>query len=394
MAELLSFLIVIAAGLFLSELFRKFHLPYVVGLILAGIVIGPFGLDILEINPTIDFLGTIGLVFLMFMAGLEVKFSSFKKTMGGAAKFSAINGLIPFVAGFGIATYFGYDYIGASLLGIIFVSSSVAVVIPMMESLGLMRTKLGKLIVSGTILEDIFSLLLFSVFLQILSPSTEIPLYLFYIIIFISLYALRLLIPKARAYFHTLHDKSNSFEEEFRFILVVLIGTVVFFELLGMHPIIAGFFTGLVLADSIKNKMLQKKIHAISYGIFIPIFFLVIGAEMDVGVLFNGGGALMLIGAVVAVSILAKFCSGWFAARIHGFTSKESAFAGVATLPQLSTSLAVAFVGLEMGVIDDQLITAMIVLSIATTFLGPILMKSLASRYAKKECKSSEPTLQ
>jgi len=121
---------------------------------------------------------------------------------------------------------------------------------------------------------------------------------------------------------------------------------------------------------------------------------LVIGAGMDVGVLFNGGGALLLIGAVVGVSILAKFCSGWFATRIHGFTFQESAFAGTATLPQLSTSLAVAFVGLEMGVIDDQLITAMIVLSIATTFFGPILMKSLASHYAKKESKAPEPILQ
>ncbi len=380
MAELLSFLILISAGLFLSELFKQFHLPYVVGLILAGIVIGPFGLDILIVDPTIDFLGTIGLVFLMFMAGLEIKFSSFRKMIGSASKFSAINGIFPFAAGFFIASYFGYDFVGSFLLGIIFVSSSIAVIIPVMESQGLMKLRVGKLIVSGAILEDIFSLLLFSVFLQVLTPTTEIPLYLFYIIVFISLYALRLLIPKAREYFRTIHGNKSAFEEEVRFILVVLIGTVVFFDLLGMHAIIAGFFAGLVLSDSIKNKILLKKIHALSYGLFIPIFFIIIGSQMDVGVLFSGGTALALIAAVVCVSVLSKFISGWVAGKLNGFTSRESILAGVATIPQLSTTLAVAFVGLEMGVIDENLITAMIVLSIATTFFGPILVKLLARR--------------
>jgi len=391
MAELISFLIIISAGLFLSELFKQFHLPYVVGLILAGIVIGPFGLNLIEIDPTIDFLGSIGLVFLMFMAGMQIKFSSFKKTIGGAVKFSALNGIIPFVAGFGIATYFGYDFVGAFLLGINFVSSSIAVIIPLMESLGLMKTKLGKLIVSGAVLEDILSLLLFSFFLQVLIPTTEIPLYLYYIIIFISLYALRLLIPKAREFFVKLHGKTNAFEEELRFIFVALIGTVVLFDLLGMHPIIAGFFAGLVLSDTVKNEMLLKKIHALSYGLFIPIFFIVIGAQMDVGVLFNGGGAMLLIASVVLISVIAKFCSGWVGAKINGFSNIESALAGSATLPQLSTSLAVAFVGLEMGIIDDKLITAMIVLSIVTTFLGPILMKSLAPR-CERERKAAATT--
>lgn len=386
MAELLSFLILISAGLFLSELFKKFHLPYVVALILTGIIIGPFALNILVVDETIDFLGSIGLVFLMFMAGLEIKLSSFRKLVGGAAKFSLFNGLFPMVVGFLIASYLGYDLVGSFMLGIIFVSSSIAIVIPVLEAQGLLKVKLGRLIVSGTILEDVFSLVLLSIFLQMVNPTTEIPLYLFYIIVAISLYALRVFIPKAREVFKKFHgDGKDLFEEEVRFIFVVLIATVVFFELLGMHAIIAGFFTGLVLSESIKSEMLMKKMHALSYGLFIPIFFIIIGAEMDVGVLFGGGEGLMIILIIVAAAVLSKFIGGLLAGKANGFTSKESVIAGAATIPQLSTTLAVAFVGREMGLIDDILITAMIVLSIATTFCGPILVKYLTEPMTGRE---------
>jgi Kef-type K+ transport system membrane component KefB len=160
----------------------------------------------------------------------------------------------------------------------------------------------------------------------------------------------------------------------------MLIGTVVLFDLVGMHSIIAGFFAGLVLSDSITNETLRRKLHAVSYGIFIPVFFIIIGTEMDISIFSRWGGAIYLIFAVALVSLLSKFLSGWFAARACGFSEQESELAGVSTTPQLSTTLAVAFVGLEMGILDDNMVTAMIVLSIATTFLGPILMSRLAGR--------------
>ncbi len=379
MAELLSFLVLISASLFLSELFRRFHLPYVVALILAGIIIGPYGLSLFKMNETIDFLASIGLVFLMFMAGMEIKLSSFRSIGDSAAKFALINGIIPFLAGFGVASFFGYDAVSSLLLGIIFVSSSIAVVIPVMESTGLINMKLGKTIVAGTIVEDVLSLILLSMFLQNADPTSEMPLPLFYLFVFILLAALRILMPKAREWFFSLNSGAEyHFEQELRFILVMLVGTVVLFDLLGMHSIVAGFFAGLVLSDSITNETLRRKLHAVSYGIFIPVFFIIIGTQMDVSILYNWGSALYLVLAVVAVSVISKFASGWFAAKACGFDSKESSLAGVSTIPQLSTTLAVAFVGLEMGLLDDNMITAMIILSIATTFIGPILMSAIS----------------
>ncbi len=374
MAELLSFLILITAGLFLSELLKRFHLPYVVALILVGIIIGPYGIDLFEPSPVVEFLGTIGLVFLMFMAGLEVKISKLERLKGRVLKISLLNAVIPFAVGAFIAFYFGYSEIASVLLGIIFISSSVAIIVPTLEANGLLGSKLGRTIITATVFEDVFSLLLLSVVLQSINPTTPLPLPAFYLFIFAALIALKVIIPKAKeVFFSGLKKQEHIFEQEVRFIFVVLIGTVVLFELLGMHSIIAGFFTGLILSDSIKSTVLKEKLHAISYGLFIPVFFIIIGSETDITVFGNTGGALLLTIAILAGSIGSKFISGWVAGRLSGFNSSESSLIGVSTIPQLSTTLAVAFVSYEFGLIDHRLITAMVVLSIVTTFMGPLL---------------------
>lgn len=380
MAELLTFLILISAGLFFSGIFRKFHLPYAVALILCGILIGPYGLDIFISDTTTDFLGELGLIFLMFMAGLETKFSTLEKLKKSTIKLSLLNSIIPFLAGVGIATYFGYELIAALLLGSIFISSSIAIIIPSLGSKGLMNSRLGQTIVSTTIFGDILSLVVFSILLQTIKPITSIPLVIFYLMIFFFILLLRILIPRLEKFFFIRKKGADFFERELRFILAVLVGTAIFFEIMGMHAIIAGFFVGLTLSESIKNKITKEKLHTISYGLLIPTFFIVLGSKTDIGVLFSANGALLLVAAVVIGSVLSKFLSGFVGGKLIGFDSIKSAIIGSSTIPQLSTTLAVAFIGLELGILDQNIITAMIILSLVTTFVGPLLVNLLVNK--------------
>ena len=186
MADLILFFIIIFAGVFFSEIFRKFHLPYVVALILVGILIGPFGFQFFVSDPTIDFLGEIGLIFLMFMAGLETRISSAEKAKSKIGVIAVFNSLIPFIIGVLITLYFGYNNIAALMVGIIFMSSSIAIIIPSLEVHKLLKTQLGHTIVTETILQDVFSLIVLSVLLQTLVPSTTIPLPLFYFMIIVK----------------------------------------------------------------------------------------------------------------------------------------------------------------------------------------------------------------
>lgn len=374
--EFLPFFLVLLASILFSVAFRRFHLPWVLALITAGIVIGPSGIDIVESNATIDFIAKIGLVFLMFMAGLETKLSSFKKFRKGIIWLSLLNAVVPFGVGYLIGSLFGFSNLGALLLGIIFMSSSIAVIVPTLEARGFIHTKLGRSIVSATIIEDVLSLIALSILLQTLNPITALPLPSFYAILAVILIAFRYGLPKIRDMIPKRRDENDLFESEVRVIIVMLIGVVVVFELLGLHPIIAGFFAGLVLSDSIKSDILVNKLRTISYGIFIPVFFILIGMNTDIRVFIEGKESLALIFAVVFGSLASKFISGWVGARIAGFSKSDSYTVGVATIPQLSTTLAVVFTAVELGLIADTLITAMVILSIVTTILAPVLLRA------------------
>lgn len=384
------FFLIVFSGVFFSMLSIRTHIPWAVMLIIGGIIFGPSVLGIITVNPTIDFIGQIGLIFLMFMAGLETKIAKFKEFKQGLILLAFLNGFIPFMIGVGVVLLLGYSALTALIVGIIFVSSSIAVVIPSLEVSGVLNTKLGQSVIITTVLQDITSLVLLSLLIQSVSPVTEVPLYVFYPVLFGMLVALRLLIPELRAQVVKIAKGSpDLFQLEFRTTFLMLIGTVLTFELLGLHPIVAGFFSGLVLADSIKSKVLKEKIQTISYGVFIPTFFIVVGLQTDIGVLGDISSVLLTVLAIIFSLVASKYVSGYMAAQFVGFNKIESSFFAATSLPQLSTTLATAFVAFSLGLIDQVLLTSLVLLSIVTVLVSPFLIHMHAGRLkeAKKEAK-------
>lgn len=380
MITIMPFFIILVAGILFSLLFARLHLPWVIAMITAGIVIGPFGLGLFEPNPTLEFIGEVGLIFLMFMAGLETRLSSFREFGRGIVIISFLTSIIPAVAGFGIGQFFGYSVNESFLIGIIFISSSIAIVLPSLESSGLLATKLGRTAVASTVVNDVLSLVLLSIFLQTTQTITPIPLPLFYLGLIIVLFALRWAIPEIRRLMHKYGRGRDAFEKEVRAIVVILLGTVVLFEVLGLHPITAAFFAGLLLSESIKSVDLKEKIHALSYGVFIPVFFVIVGAQTNLAVFTQTANVLLLTLSVVTLSVITKFTSGFIGARITGFSKTQSVLLGSSMVPQLSTTLAVVFTARTLGLLDEPVITSMIILSLVTTFIGPFVINSVAIR--------------
>lgn len=379
------FFLILFAGVFFSTIFRRVHIPWVVALIIGGITIGPNGLEMINISPTVEFIGQIGLIFLMFMAGLETKLSNFQDFKEGLFKLSFINGAIPFVVGISIGYFFGYSIIASLLLGTIFISSSIAIVIPSLEKNKLLNTRVGQSVVITSVIQDIASLVLLSILLQNVNPSTSLPLSLFYPLLIVILLIFRHIIPKIikLLLFIRAGESAGLFEQDFRGIFLILLGTVISFEFLGLHPIIAAFFTGLVLSDSIQSHILMNKIHTISYGIFIPTFFVVVGANTNIGVLFELNQTIYLVLIVVFGSVISKFVSGWWGAKLVGFNSDQSLLFAISSIPQLSTTLAVVATALSLGLIEESLGTAMVILSIVTVLISPSLMNIFGDRIRK-----------
>lgn len=374
MQEFIPFFFILIFGLFFSTIFNRLHLPWVVALITAGIVAGSF--NIFEVSSTIEFFSEIGLVFLMFMAGLETRLSCLKEVKRDVSVLALIGGLTPFFVALLIGFYFGYGLESSILLGIVFISSSVAVVLPSLEGSGLFGTRLGTVTIGKAIVEDVFSLFALSLFLQWVTPSATISLFVFYPLLILLLLLIRYSIPRLDALFHR-YSTLDSYETEPRVVLAMMIGVVIVFELLGLHPLIAGFFLGLVLSDSLREDELKKKLHVLSYGLFIPFFFVTVGAKTDLGALSQAGGAWLVVAVVVVGSVLSKFLSGWIGGKLRKFSSLESSFIGASTIPQLSTTLAVAFVGGDLGILPPELVTAIVILSIITTLLAPLLIRQI-----------------
>ncbi len=375
MATFSSFFVVLLASIFFATVSKKVHFPWVIALIVAGVVIGPFGFQIFAVDDTMRFMSESGLVLLMFMAGLEGRLSTFKGSQGGIFLLALINGLVPLLVGFLVTFFFGYPVQTALLVGIIFVSSSVAVVVPSLESSDLIHTPLGSAVLMTSIIQDVASLVLLSIFLQSEDHLTELPLIIFYPLLILVLVLIRYLLPKIQRFIlEQASDEEDLFDRDVRAILLVLFGTVVLFDLLGLHPIIAGFFSGLVLSEAIDSQILRSKIRAISYGIFIPMFFIVVGTQTDINLLLKSGESLLLSGVIVLASILAKFFSGSIGAKLVGFRSKQAAFFGVTSIPQLSTTLAAAFTAQKLNLLSSELVTTMVALSVVTTTISPVLV--------------------
>lgn len=377
-----SFFLILLAAMAFTQLFSRMRIPWVVALIVGGMVAGPSLLGWFETDATLTFLANIGLIFLMFMAGLESPLSSVTGLGKKIATTSAFIGLLPALVGLIIILAFGYSLVTALLIAILFMSSAVALLIPQFHKHKLFNSELGKLIVISAVIVDIASLVLLSVYLQITGSGFSFNALLTYAIILGGVFVIHKSIPRLRwlALSNDYAEEHDLYEKELRFIILILIGFVVFFELAGLHAIVAAFFAGLVLAGSVKSQLIKAKLHALSYGFFVPIFFVVVGASVDLRVFADSWNTVALTVAVVGGLMVSKFLSGYLAGTLLGYSRTESSFIGVSVIPQLSTTLAVAFLGFGQGLLPAELLASIIAMVIITPVVAPIISERIAPR--------------
>jgi Kef-type K+ transport system membrane component KefB len=392
MGVFLPFFLVLFAAVFLTVFSRRLHIPWTVGLILGGALIGPFGFDLVKIDGTLSLMGEIGLLFLLFMAGLETRLSSFNAYKKHIALYSFMYMLIPAFFALLIALFFDMSLIGSLLLIIVFISSSVSVALPTLEGEGLMHTRIGKIIIDSIVVVDIISLIALSVLITHQNGGSLSPLP--YIVALLSAFLLKYFMPSMVKFFMEGKEKKMLYtkkktEQELQIAVVLLVGMSLLFDLLGLHYIIGGFIAGLLLSETVTVKHLLSKIHALGYGLFIPVFFVLIGIQSDLSVFFGEGmiSVLFFTSIIVFFAIISKILAGLAAGFFDKECRKESFLAGVAGIPRLSTTL-IAIYALSLGEEgNESLVAALIAMTIITTIIGPLLLtraSTLLHRNQKK----------
>jgi len=359
----------------------------------------------------INTLGSLGLLFLMTLAGMEADFKLINTSRKPVIWLSIFTFTIPAVSGFLVYKFFeADDFPGQLLYASLFASHSVGIVFPVIRSLNLSRTIFGVAVLITTVITDVLSILLLAVSVQmkkVMNPevltngamhkSLSIFDYLdpslfghWFILIFLLIiavyFALVLFItPKlGRLILRLLPNGEDSVISCFLFVVLL---AVILGELLGINLIVGAFLAGMGLSRVVKTAhvpgapTLFDKLEGIGYGLLIPFLFLSIGMKTDFTILFHSVNNLAIILLTVIGLVGSKVLSGWGAMRICGFSNAKGFCAGMMTVPQLSATLAAAAIGKDLGMLSDNFFNAIIVLSIVTTLPVPSIVRWIIEHY-------------
>ena len=360
--------------------FRKFRIPGIVGLIVSGIIIGPNGINLVESGESVKLLSTAGLLYLMFLAGLELNSRDLLRNKNKSLVFGVLTFFIPFVFGFIVAHFLlSYNLLASFLIASMF-STHTLIAYPIASRLGITRSEAVTITIGGTIITDTAVL----VMLAFISAATQGSLTaMFWVRIILSIAAFSSLIlwgvPRISIwFFKNLEGESGS---QYIFVLVMLFLSSLLARVAGIEPIIGAFLAGLALSNLIPpTSALMNRISFIGNNLFIPVFLISVGMIVDLTALFNGFGALIFVLTMVAVAILSKFAAAWVMQLIYRYTNTERQVIFGLSVSHAAAIIAVAIVGYNLKLIGLDVLNGAIIIILVSCFIGSFVTE----RYGRK----------
>jgi Kef-type K+ transport system membrane component KefB len=376
---LVRFAVILAIFLFIPPLCRRLRIPSGVGLLLAGVALGPSGLRTLpNAAPVAEFFAEIGKLLLMFFAGLEIDLSQFRRTGERSLVFGFLTFFIPLVVGAGVGLLAGYGWLAAVLIGSL-MGSHTLLGFPIVQRMKLVTDEAVAVTIGGTIFTDLTSLLVLAVCLPIHSSgfSTFVfvvqiaELMAYVLLVFVGLSAL------GRWLIERMGDS-----KERQAILILLIIALAGFgaQVINLEPIIGAFIAGLAVNRALRHSEAKEQLDFLGNTLFIPMFFVSIGFLIDVRVFLETLVARTgLVAGIVGGLIAAKFLAARLTQRLFGYSRSEGHLIWSLSLPQVAATLAAAIVafqtknGAGVRLIDEPVINTVLVLVVVTSILGPTL---------------------
>jgi Kef-type K+ transport system membrane component KefB len=371
--------VVLFFGLLLPQFLKPLHLPFATTLILVGSLLGPNGLGYVVADESLVLFGFLGAMFQMLLAGIEAHTLGTGSRKSSIAKLLLANGLVPGVIGVMIARLFDYGWTSALFVGIVFLSSSILFVFGMIESVGLGKTRPGRLAKRVVVYEDIGASLLAFLLFQTLDPHHRFPLPILVGLLLSSVIILRMFLPEVVAFFfRRIDEDSDEREGRLRLVVGLLLLVIFAYSTLDVHPVIAAFLVGFALAGVPEAAALRSRLEALGYGLFIPVFLFVIGLDTDLSVLwrFDPGSALVV--AILAGAVASKLIGGFVGARWAGHETRSALTLGIASTAKLAVPLSATYAARDLGILGAELFTAIVLTAVATSMLAPLLVAALA----------------
>lgn len=378
----LAMLLVFGGAKLFAELFERLRQPAIVGEILAGVLIGPSVLGWMTPNELLKTLADLGVMFLLFRVGLEVKASDLMKVGGTAALVAFLGVVLPFVLGWGIMSLWSAPQAEAVFVGAAMVATSVGITAQVLTSKGLLHQRASQIILAAAVIDDILGLLV----LALVSGLARGKVNLLEIAATAAMaVGFTILVAKwgGRAMgrvVNRVHGKLQVQEAQFTIAMVALFALSALAVYVGVAAIVGAFLAGMALAESV-----GQRVHDLAHGVtelLVPFFLVGIGLHFDLHQ-FTDPATMVLALVILAAALLSKFLGCGLGAIRLGLA--EAARVGVGMVPRGEVGMVVAQIGLSLGVIPAGVYSVVVFMAVATTIAAPPLIHLSFRKLMKTE---------
>ncbi len=382
---IISLSILLFTAKLFAEIFQRLKMPVVLGELLAGIIVGPYALGglplfdggpIVVLDETVKHIGELSAIVILFVAGLEITPREFLR--GGAASFTvgALGVIVPFFVGFIVFSLYGLDAFEILLIATALTATSIAISIQVLTELGKMQTKEARLILGAAIVDDILAIAVLSVVITMVQSGNITPDIMeitFLILKILGLFAALLLgsifiVPRI-LHREKLWRSQGSIEG---ITTAIFFGTAGIAAYIGLSPIVGAFAVGMAVASTKLIKQVEEYVHRLQF-IFAPLFFAIIGAQVDLrGINLN---VLLIAGIMMAIAISTKLIGCGLPSMLFLKDKTKSMRVGIGMVSRGEVGLIVAGVGVTSGALSADIYTSIIIMVALTTIITPIWLK-------------------
>jgi Kef-type K+ transport system membrane component KefB len=388
---LVKFALGLALIVIVPQLCQRLRLPAVVGLLLSGALIGPYGLEIFgHTRPIIDFFGEIGKILLMFMAGLEIDLPLFRRVQRKSITFGVITTSLPLILGTLVGLLFGYAVLPAIVIGSLLASHTL-LASSTITRLGATKLEPITITYGATVFSDTSSLIVFAICVSTFQTGfsiTSLALLLVEIAIFVPF----ILFGLSRLGAAVLRRLEGNDAAYFAVMIAIVAVASSLAQLIQLPDIVGAFLSGLSLNAAVKEKKAKTELEFIATSLFIPAFFVTTGFLIDPRALAHSlASDLPLVLSVIGALVVGKFAAAAIAGRMYGYSRDETLTIWSLTLPQVAATLAATLVAFRTvdragnHLLDDRMLNVVLALMLTTSILGPVLTERFAPRLGGKE---------
>ncbi len=378
-------LILISTKLF-GLITKKVRMPQVVGALVAGVILGPAVLNVLSETEFIQKLAELGVIVLMFTAGLETDINQLKKTGKASFIIAVLGVIIPLAGGFFIASIFnkGNDVntiLQNVFIGIILTATSVSITVETLKEMGKLNTRAGNAILGAAIIDDILGIIALTITTSLADPSINVIIVLAKIVMFFIFAGF------AGYLFHWAFIKLDErYQRDLRrFVIIAFVFCLLLSfcaeEFFGVADITGAFIAGLVISDSNRSKYLNSRFETLSYMLLSPIFFASIGIKVQLTAMTKTIFIFAIL--LLIVAILSKVFGCALGAKLCKYSNREAIQIGTGMISRGEVALIVANKGIAMGLMLPEFLAPVVIVVVVTTIVTPILLKFVFNNKSK-----------